>query len=168
MNNNNGIPSVIRTGGNLIEPNEPNLDSIFDVGGLLMVFFEDTLKIAEKHAAHANREITQEDLEKGFKVRAIYEDQFWTQQDVLQRALGHKQFLKDNNDIISSIPETIVNEHLPDELIEESGDEPAYTENVCSCRNCQRFVNIEEKWNLWEPEKHYQQILKSNFDSVFD
>lgn len=50
MNNNNGIPPVIRTGRNLIEPNEPKLNSIYDVGGLLMVFFEDTLQIAERHA----------------------------------------------------------------------------------------------------------------------
>lgn len=161
---NNGIPPVIRTGHSLVQ--EPNLSSIYDVGGLLMVFFEDTLQIAEKHAAHANREVTQEDLEKGFKVRAIYEDNFWNQQNVLERAVNHKQFLQENNDIISTIPETIVNEHIP-ESINEDEPEVEYTENVCSCRYCQWFVGIEEKWENWKPEKHYQQVLKSNFDSVF-
>lgn len=164
---NNGIPPVIRTGRSLIQ--EPNLDSIYDVGGLLMVFFEDTLQIAEKHAAHANREVTQEDLEKGFKVRAIYEDHFWGQQNVLERAVSHKQFLQENNDIISTIPETIVNESIPESLSETNDEtvESEYTENVCSCRSCQWFVGIEEKWENWRPEKHYQQVLKSNFDSVF-
>jgi len=165
-NNNNGVPPVIRSGRSLIQ--EPSLNSIYDVGGLLMVFFEDTLQIAEKHAAHSNREVTQEDLEKGFKVRAIYEDEFWARQDVLQRAVNHKQFLKDNNDIISSIPETIVSESIPDGKIEESENENPYTENLCSCRSCQWFVGIETKWDNWQPEKHYQQVLKSNFDSVFD
>jgi hypothetical protein len=165
MNNNNGIPTIIKSGHSIVQ--EPKLDSIYDVGGMLMVFFEDTLKIAEKHATHSNRPVTQEDLEKGFKIRAIYEEYFWTQQDVLHRAVKHKTFLKENTDSsINNIPETIVNQNIPESLEDEI--DIGYTENSCFCRNCQWFVGIEEKWENWKPEKHYQQILKSNFDSVFE
>lgn len=170
----NRFPRTMRTGiSNSNFNDEPNLESIYDVGGLLMVFFEDTLKLAQKHAFHANREITHEDLEKGFKVRAIYEDHFWTKSDTISRALNHKQFLKENNNSVSTIPESILENSLPstpaDETWLNSGNtNTTYTNSGCSCRVCSWFETIEEKWETWEPTKHYQIILKRQFENVFE
>ena len=176
---------------------DPALDSIYDVGGLLMVFMEDAIELAEKHANHSGRnEILQKDILNGFKVRAVYEQYFWSRSDTLERAKENRQFLEEHNDDIHSLPESIIDNTMPDpntnfeqlpgtetgrgtrtdsfsrsrtnSTVSEPHQPLEFTKSHCSCKTCGWFWDIDAAWDAWDPQMHYQIILKETVTQIFD
>lgn len=177
-NNNNNVPidfSFMRTGSSPLRTTntqEPDLSSIYDVGGLLMVFMEDAMELAETHTRHANRtNIQQKDILNGFKVRAVYESFFWTKPGTLERAVENKEYLIKNNDDEHSLPESIVestfNNDDDDSETEHEFEEP-FTKSTCKCQTCKWFWDIDVAWDDWNPQLHYQIILKDTVTQIFD
>ena len=178
-NNNNDKPidySFMRTGFNVVQepPKEPDFSSVYDVGSLLMVFMEDALNLAQVHSNHAGREnnISSKDILNGFKVRAIYENFFWNKPDILERARENREFLIEHNDDINSLPESIVETTFYEDDSESDTEsheniQETFTKSGCGCRTCQWFWNIDEEWEKWDPQLHYQKVLKETVNQLF-
>lgn len=163
--------SFMKTGANIKE----EIPSFQDVAGLIVVFMEDGLQLADKYAEHAKRPIIlQKDLLLGLKTRAYYDNYFWNLPGVLDRAKEAKQILSDvsEDDIIDEIIEQASDGTMSPQLQAlESGEIPSlaleeWTKSECECESCKILNGIDELWSNWQPNNYYQSSLKEAIDTI--
>ena len=168
MNNSSPIDySFMRTGNN----NNPNKTiGLFDFAALLQIFMEDAIHISELYSLHNNIYLSDYIYSKGFKVRSIYETIFWNKNDTNIRVDNAKRNIinKINNDDNSILSDLLINEtNIHNINNNNNNNNQSYNNNMCECEHCILFIDIDEKWIIWEPQFNYQFKLKQVISSFF-
>lgn len=148
--------SFMQTGNNQNTDQKRLQETIVDVASMVVVFTEDAIKLAELYVQHSNRTIiAKNDIAKALKVRSYCGDTFWNLPNVQERLQNAKEFIVNNLD-------------EDDEELDTTNDFEQYTDSPCNCEICIRMKQINQQWNLWNPQTPMDNILKNAIDKASD
>lgn len=145
--------NFLKTGSGSMSESECNEDFIKNMMSIYMVFAEDAMRIAGNFTTHLNGTVvTEENIAKAMKIRAINGDMFWNQPntqarlDEMKNALSGDYDSSENEETYAET-ETIVN-------------------NCNNCEMCVIFDTIDSKWETWVPHTEQELSLKKAIDNA--
>lgn len=145
----------LRTGNNT-QHTDDGEEYVKNMMSVYMVFAEDATKIAAQYTEHLNmRVVSEKNISKAMKIRAINSEVFWNQPGVLERLNSMKRILETDDDEDTLDDET---EYC------EDYEEVQQIECAGNCDFCALFDSIEEKWNDWVPQTRQDISLKNAID----
>ena len=104
-----GIPTELKTGFNLLEPEDP----IENIASIVLVFMENAVKSADIYVKHAKRNsITAEDIKRGLMLEVFFTKQ---RPNMLEQCEKMKETLKKILDEDDSDEELEIYEEVEDE-----------------------------------------------------
>lgn len=132
--------------------NEPlSSEMIENVHALVYAFMEKAMLAADVYVRHSGRNtITKKDIELGLKSETF---KFLQRENVMENINKWREILQEDEDTEDEAElEEIINKN---EYVE-------FTKSNCSCKNCEFFNGIEDKWDSWEPHNQIECILKGS------
>lgn len=124
-------------------------EMIENVHALVYAFMEKAMLSADVYVRHSGRNtITKKDIELGLKSETF---KFLQRENILEDINKWQEILQEDEDTEDEAElEEIINKN---EYVE-------FTKSNCSCKNCEFFNSIEDKWDSWEPQNQIEHILK--------
>ena len=160
--------SFMKTGfSNLVEP-DVSEETMIQLGGLIMAFMKNGVKIAAEYVKCAGRDgITPDDIKRGLQLEVFH---FSKREDTPKNIEDTIKWLKE--DIreyggLSSGEMPDVTEYITDD-IPIAAEEPTgdFTLSTCDCPNCKQVNAVSLLWKHWKPETVLESILQRAINKI--
>ena len=146
-----GIPTELKTGFNLLEPEDP----IENIASIVLVFMENAVKSADIYVKHAKRNsITAEDIKRGLMLEVFFTKQ---RPNMLEQCEKMKETLKKILDEDDSDEELEIYEEVEDEEFKES---------KCKCPMCGCMNTIYTRWEGFTPETTIEKAMFNHINNI--
>ena len=161
--------SFMKTGFNMMEPTGVSDEFMIEIGGLIMAFMKNAVKIAAQYVEHAGRDgITPDDIKRGLQLEVFH---FAKREDTPKNIEDTIQWLKDDvseygslseRDVMPDVTE-FVTEGLPIATEEPTAD---FSPSSCQCAQCIQVNAVNALWEHWTPGTDLEVILKRAIDKI--
>jgi|TARA_B110000211_G_C13980245_1_gene509033 hypothetical protein len=146
-----GIPTELKTGFNLLEPEDPTEN----IASIVLVFMENAVKSADIYVKHAKRNsITAEDIKRGLMLEVFFTKQ---RPNMLEQCEKMKETLKKILDEDDSDEELEIYEEVEDEEFKES---------KCKCPMCGCMNTIYTRWEGFTPETTIEKAMFNHINNI--
>ena len=162
--------SFMKTGfSNLVEP-DVNEETMLQIGGLIMAFMKNGVKIAAEYVKCAGRDgITPDDIKRGLQLEVF---QFSKREDTPKNIEDTIEWLKDDVREYGSL--TSRGGNIPDVTEYVTGDIPIaeneptkdFSPSTCDCANCRQVNAVNALWQHWKPETMLESILQRAINKI--
>jgi len=147
-----GIPEQIKTGFNLLEPEDPTKN----IASILLVFMENAVKSADIYVKHAKRNsITAEDIKRGLMLEVFFMKQ---RPNMLEQCEKMKETIQKILDEEDDSDEEI-------EIYQEVEDEE-FKESECKCPMCGCINTIYQRWEGFTPETPIERAMFNHINRI--
>ena len=147
-----GIPEQIKTGFNLLEPEDPTEN----IASILLVFMENAVKSADIYVKHAKRNsITAEDIKRGLMLEVFFMKQ---RPNMLEQCEKMKETIQKILDEEDDSDEEI-------EIYQEVEDEE-FKESECQCPMCGCINTIYQRWEGFTPETPIERAMFNHINRI--
>jgi len=148
-----GIPAELKTGFNLLEPEDP----VENIASIILVFMENAVKSADIYVKHAKRNsITAEDIKRGLMLEIFF---------IKQRPNMLEQ-CEDMKKIINKILEEEEDDTDLDQLSNIYSDEEEFKESTCDCAMCNCMNTIYTRWTGFTPETSIEKAMFKHINDI--
>lgn len=147
-----GIPEQIKTGFNLLEPEDPTEN----IASILLVFMENAVKSVDIYVKHAKRNsITAEDIKRGLMLEVFFMKQ---RPNMLEQCEKMKETIQKILDEEDDSDEEI-------EIYQEVEDEE-FKESECKCPMCGCINTIYQRWEGFTPETPIERAMFNHINRI--
>lgn len=148
-----GIPTELKTGFNLLEPEDPTEN----IASIVLVFMENAIKSADIYVKHAKRNsITAEDIKRGLMLETFFIKQ---RPNMLEQCEEMKKIIKQ-----------IQEEDDEDDVIifgdDDNTDEEEFKESECECPMCNCMNTIYTRWEGFTPESSIERAMFTHINRL--
>ena len=144
-----GIPTELKTGFNLLEPEDPTEN----IASIVLVFMENAVKSADIYVKHAKRNsITAEDIKRGLMLEVFFTKQ---RPNMLEQCEKMKETLK-----------KILDEDDSDEELEIYEEVEEFKESKCKCPMCGCMNTIYTRWEGFTPETTIEKAMFNHINNI--
>ena len=163
--------SFMKSGfSNLVEPDTISEEFMIQIGGLIMAFMKNGVKIAAKYVEHAGRDgITPDDIKRGLQLEVF---QFSKREDTPKNIKDTIEWLKNDIEEYGSLDERC--DDIPDitdyvtDGMSIATNEPTceFSLSTCECPICKQMNVVNMLWKHWTPETMLETVLKRGIDKI--
>ena len=150
-----GIPEQIKTGFNMLVPEE---DPTENIASIVLVFMENAIKSADIYVKHAKRNsITAEDIKRGLMLETFFIKQ---RPNMLEQCEEMKKIIK-----------RIQEEDDEDDVIifgddNDTDEEEEFKESECQCPMCNCMNTIYTRWEGFTPESSIERAMFKHINDI--
>ena len=150
-----GIPEQIKTGFNMLVPQE---DPTENIASIVLVFMENAIKSADIYVKHAKRNsITAEDIKRGLMLETFFIKQ---RPNMLEQCEEMKKIIK-----------RIQEEDDEDDVIifgddNDTDEEEEFKESECECPMCKCMNTIYTRWEGFTPESSIERAMFTHINRI--
>ena len=162
--------SFMKSGfSNLVEPDTISDEFMLQLGGLIMAFMKNAVKIAAEYVEHAGRDgITPDDIKRGLQLEVFH---FSKREDTPKNIEDTIEWLKNDIREYGSFGERGA---MPDitEYVTDGEDiaisEPTFefSPSTCTCANCKQVNAVNLLWDRWTPNTMLESILQRAINKI--
>ena len=164
--------SFMKTGfSNLAEPEGVSEDFMIQIGGLIMAFMKNGVKIAAKYVEHSGRDgITPDDIKRALQLEVF---QFSKRDDTPKNIEDTIEWLKNDVEEYGSLGERdcempeAASDYLTDGLdIAKAEPTCEFSPSTCTCTTCVQMNAVNTLWEHWKPSTMLEVVLKKGIDKI--
>lgn len=138
---------------------EVDMETFENLTTIMVHFMEQAMKTAGVYVKHCERKvITVEDIKRSLMLEMfLFKNR--------KKDIGELNQIKKDIFEKSSDDEDDVGDDYSD-LIDEEGENDAFTESECKCETCKCLNNIYEKWEKFVPQNNIEIIMKNHIENI--